>query len=261
MAQTSKELYIRETGAKDAPAILFLHGSPLSSRMWEPQLSQLTEYHCIAPDLPGHGKSSGVPLTDMRSITAAVATLVRERAANGRAHLVGLSFGGVVAQALMIHYPELVDHVILSGTATRLPGWIVSSAGLNEPILRILSPQQLAWLISLQFGIPKHYMDMMREDFATFSSRTILNVLKTYRDIEMPSATQSPTLVCVGSKETIAAKSSARALVRGSPGAKGVVIPGGGHVWNMEKADLFTAMVRAWITGKGLPTELVPLTP
>ncbi len=259
MPKTSTELYIRETGANDAPAILFLHGSPLSSQMWEPQLSQLTEYHCIAPDLPGHGKSSGIPLTDMRSITDALAGLVRERAANRRAHLVGLSFGGVVAQAMMVQYPELVDHVMLSGTATRLPGWIVWSAGLNEPILRILSPQQLAWLISLQFGIPRQYMDMMREDFAAFSSRTILNVLKTYRDIEMPSATRSPTLVCVGSQETIAAKSSARALVRGIPNAQGVLVPGGGHVWNMEKPELFTATVRAWLTDQPLPPEWHPL--
>jgi pimeloyl-ACP methyl ester carboxylesterase len=49
-------LYVRETGPHANPASLGLHGSSLSGRMWEPQLEHLPDFHCLAPDLPGHGQ-------------------------------------------------------------------------------------------------------------------------------------------------------------------------------------------------------------
>ena len=55
------KLYVRETGSPTNPAIVFLHASPLSGRMWLPQLERLTEFHCLAPDLPGHGQSASLP--------------------------------------------------------------------------------------------------------------------------------------------------------------------------------------------------------
>ena len=48
----------RETGPKDAPALLLLHGLPSSSRMFEPLFSRLSDrYHLVAPDYPGFGHS------------------------------------------------------------------------------------------------------------------------------------------------------------------------------------------------------------
>ena len=49
---STQGLYLYEAGDATAPAILFLHGSPLSGRMWLPQLERLAEFHCLAPDLP-----------------------------------------------------------------------------------------------------------------------------------------------------------------------------------------------------------------
>jgi len=51
-------IFYREGGPKDAPTILFLHGLPSSSRMFEPLFSRLSDrYHLIAPDYPGYGHS------------------------------------------------------------------------------------------------------------------------------------------------------------------------------------------------------------
>ena len=52
------ELFYREAGATDAPAILLLHGFPTSSHMFRNLIPELAEnYHVIAPDLPGFGFS------------------------------------------------------------------------------------------------------------------------------------------------------------------------------------------------------------
>ena len=51
-------IFYREAGAKDAPAILLLHGFPTSSHMFRNLIPVLAErYHVIAPDLPGFGFS------------------------------------------------------------------------------------------------------------------------------------------------------------------------------------------------------------
>ncbi|NUM44894.1 MAG: alpha/beta fold hydrolase [Anaerolineales bacterium] len=251
-------LHLHESGSPTAPALLFLHGSPLSGRMWHPQLQNLTEYHCLAPDLPGHGQSASRPWTGMTALAQELATLIRDRTPTGRAHIVGLSFGGVVAQAMMVHTPEVVDHVILSGTSTRLARWLVLTQKLNEPILRLLSPNQLAALVCMQFGIPKETQNFLRDDFKDFSAQTLSKVLETYGDIEMPAKSTSPTLAVAGAQETFVAKQAARALAKGIPHAQGALIPNAGHVWNLQHPILFNNLVRAWVTQEKLPEGIKP---
>lgn len=251
-------LHVREAGPPSAHAVVFLHGSPLSGRMWEPQLERLSDFHCLAPDLPGHGESAQFPVV-LPEIVRDLAALVREKAPLGKASIVGLSFGGVVAQALMIAAPDVVDHVILSGTATRMSRLLFGISMLNEPVLRLLRPEQVAALVCLQFGIPSRFREAMSEDFRAFSPRTLSQVMRTYLEIETPTRTVSPTLVAVGARETFYAKRAARALSRAIPGAKGVIVPRWGHVWNLEAPDLFSDTVRAWVADRPLPEGLSPL--
>lgn len=75
----------------------------------------------------------------------------------------------------------------------------------------------------------------------------------------MPAASRSPTLVAVGEKETFLAKRAARALSRAIPEAKGVSVPGVGHVWNFQVPDLFCETVRSWTNDRPLPAGLRPL--
>src|SRR3954468_4114679 len=53
------DVFYREAGPKDAPAVLLLHGFPASSFMFRNLIPQLaTRYHVIAPDYPGYGQSA-----------------------------------------------------------------------------------------------------------------------------------------------------------------------------------------------------------
>ena len=52
-------IFYREAGAKDAPTIVLLHGYPTSSHMYRNLINDLSaDYHLIAPDYPGFGRSS-----------------------------------------------------------------------------------------------------------------------------------------------------------------------------------------------------------
>jgi len=258
------ELYVHEAGPAGASVILFLHGSPTSGRMWQPQLERLTEFHCLAPDLPEHGQSAAVGPFTMADTVARLADLIHRTTPSGRAAIVGLSFGGVVAQAMMIQTPEVVDHVILSGTAARMGKVLLAllkvQLALNKPLMRLLSPDQLGGLMMAQFGIPAEYRSMMGEDMKCVSTDAMVRfIMATYADIVTPTAAPTPVLVIAGQKETPVAKAMARRLRKTIAGAEGAMIPGGGHVWNLQFPDLFADIVRAWVTDKPLPGGLLPL--
>ncbi len=242
--------------------ILFLHGGGLSGRMWQPQIERLPEFRCLAPDLPGHGQLAGVPLSIPDTVRR-LAELLRQEAPGGRAHVVGLSYGGVVAQALMVHCPELVDHVILSGSSVRLSGLLFGilklQAVLNRPLLKLLSPAQIAWLTAVQFGIPLEFRQAMGEDMRLVSADSFLALSLAYGEIETPPHFERPVLVCVGQKETLPAKMFARSLVQQMKGSHGALIPCLGHVWNLQAPDLFSQVVRAWVTDAPLPGDIQDL--
>src|SRR3989442_11068658 len=115
--------------------------------MWQPQIERLSNiYHCLAPDLPEHGKSTDIGLLTLENTSRVIANLIREQTPHGRAHIVGLSLGGLVALGLLRDVPEVVDHLMMSGTGS-LPGgigpMIAALSKLGKPLLRILKPAPL----------------------------------------------------------------------------------------------------------------------
>ena len=58
-------VFYREAGPKDAPTIVLLHGFPSSSRQFDTLVPLLaTQYHLVAPDFPGFGRSDAPPPSD-----------------------------------------------------------------------------------------------------------------------------------------------------------------------------------------------------
>jgi pimeloyl-ACP methyl ester carboxylesterase len=256
-------MHLYESGDPAAPAILFLHGSPLSGRMWQPQLETLSEFHCLAPDLPGHGLSSQMGAMPTDELVDSLARLIRSKSPNGKAHVVGLSYGGVVAQALISGAPKVVERALLSGTSGRL-SYFMSKVfrvylKINEPILKIMSPGLLGKLLAFQFGIPSKYIEMLSEDMKRMDPAVMVEVLmQSYFDIRTPVNTSISVLVTVGGRETPFAKSMAHNLTHQIPGAKGILLPGLSHVWNMQDPQLFARVARSWFNEGIIPEDLTP---
>src|SRR5947209_12212647 len=77
-------LYVHEAGPVDALSIVFLHGLGISSVMWQPQIERLSKsYHCLAPDLPEHGKSTDVGLLTLENSSGLIADMIHRYTPHG----------------------------------------------------------------------------------------------------------------------------------------------------------------------------------
>ncbi len=130
MASTSKQEWIvqgvptRLLAAGQGPAIVFIHGTGGSGKVWFNQLRRFeADYRVLAPDLPGYGRT---PLPDfIRSVDDYPAFVLALLDALGlsQAILVGNSMGGRVALQLALDHPERVAGLVLiNSSGLKLPG-------------------------------------------------------------------------------------------------------------------------------------------
>jgi pimeloyl-ACP methyl ester carboxylesterase len=132
------------------PTIVFLHGTRLTGASWATQVAALSEsFHCLTPDLPGHGRAGRTSFTLDRAARD-VAELIAREGHGGKAILVGLSLGGYVAMAVAAGWPERVLGLAISGATA-------------EPIgMRSLAYRGLAAIFSF---VPERGLDAVNSWF------------------------------------------------------------------------------------------------
>jgi pimeloyl-ACP methyl ester carboxylesterase len=255
------ELYMQKAGAATSPAIVFLHGGGISGRMWQPQIERLSEYYCLAPDLPEHAQSASIKPFTLQKATSEVVKLIQAHVPSGKANIVGLSVGGAVGLELLCTHPEVINRAILSGTTPKVGRILAQIIGvINMPILALLPRHQLAQMTIKGLNIPAPYDSFFIEDMKEMTPDLFRNVNQATTETQIPQTPIPPTLVIAGEKETRFVKSYARTISQTVQGATGKVAKGVGHAWNLEVPDLFNEVVRAWFTEKPLPSFLQPLT-
>ncbi|MCX8126341.1 MAG: alpha/beta hydrolase [Dehalococcoidia bacterium] len=114
--------------------VVFLHGGASDSRDWVPVMAQLSaDYHVLAPDLPGFGKSSNSrEQYRVVDFTTSVADFI-EKTCDRPVALLGHSLGGRVAIELAWRRPALVERMVLVdsagfGEVTRLGSFIIKAS-------------------------------------------------------------------------------------------------------------------------------------
>lgn len=107
--------------APDAPVVVLLHSLGTDLRMWEAQVTPLARrFRVVRYDCRGHGESdvAAGPLTIERLGRDVLALL--DHLEIQRAHLCGISLGGLTTLWLAVHHPERVDRAVLANTGARI---------------------------------------------------------------------------------------------------------------------------------------------
>ena len=89
--------------------VLLIHGWGMNHQVWQPVIDVLSEQCAVTVvDLPGHGRSADLELSDWESVLELLEPLLTEQMT-----VMGWSLGGLVAQKLAIRYPEKVTGLVM----------------------------------------------------------------------------------------------------------------------------------------------------
>ncbi|MEU7749253.1 alpha/beta fold hydrolase [Nonomuraea sp. NPDC049158] len=259
-------IYVRQDGPFDAPALVLIHGLAASTRSWDALVPLLTKSHrVIRIDLLGHGRSAkpagggyGMPEQGRRVGEA------MDRLGVKHATVVGHSTGGAVATALAEQRPDLVTSLVLIDTAPRLAAAVSSGGGVGEllyapvigPLLwRLRTDSLIRNAASSAFSrrgyqVPQAVVDDARGMtyhalIATTQTGDAYVNQRALPDRLIPLG--KPLLVIFG-EEDRRWRSSSAAEYSAVPGAKVELLPGVGHSPVMEDPPRTAALLLAFAT-------------
>ena len=242
-----------EAGDGQATPIVFLHGVGSDKSVWRPQLDHFgRERRAVAVDYPGYGDSDPSREGMSRDDYAAAILAAMSELRIGRAHICGLSLGGVVAIAMHAAAPDRMASLILADTFAIHPdGRAIYDRSLAASgDLRALAEARVDVLIaqSADPAVRAEVVETMaRIDPAAYRIGAEAVWLADQRD--RAGEIRVPTLVLCGTEDKVTPPTLSRALTHLIPGARYEPIEGAGHLTNLERPAEFNTLVGAFIRG------------
>lgn len=236
------------------PPLVFVHGAAGDSRFWQPQIAALAdEFTAVAWDEPGAGRSSDVPagfgLADYAECLADVIGAL----GLGAAHVAGLSWGGTVVLELYRRHPELVATLIMIDTYA---GW-KGSLATEEVRSRVAAARRMLAAPASEFdptlpGLfagepPIEFVALLEQIAAAVRPHSLETQLLVMADADLRDLLPQiavPTLLIWGELDVRSPLSVARQFEQAIPDTTLVVIPGCGHVSNLEAPDQVNDAIR-----------------
>lgn len=244
--------------AGHGPPLILLHGLPGDRRLWRRQLDDLAdEYTIVAWDAPGCGQSSA-PTEDfgIRDVARYLIAFIQALGVE-QPHVLGLSWGGGVALELYRAAPTIPKTLLLAsayaGWAGSLPADAVNqrlaayvrAAGMDrEDAMRGWAPGFFSTTAS------RDLVDEVVAIVSEFDPRVLVMLARSFAETdlrEMLPRIAIPTLLLYGDADTRSPLQVAEALHASIRGSKLVVLPGVGHVSNVEAPDQFDTAVRNFL--------------
>jgi len=240
--------------AGHGPAVVFVHGGAEDSRTWTPQLDALSdEFTVIAWDEPGAGGSSDVPASfGLSDYGDCLAALIRALDVSPCA-VVGISWGVTVILELYRRHPGVVRSLVL---ADGYAGWR-GSLGADEADARLAGLRDQPegsfdpTLPGLFAGPPPPpfvpLLETMSVDVRLHSMLTALTAMARADLTDVLDTIQVPTQLIWGALDARSPLSVAHEFKRRISGADLAVIPGCGHVSNLEAPQAFNDILRFFL--------------
>jgi pimeloyl-ACP methyl ester carboxylesterase len=250
------------TAGEGEPLVL-LHGFLCDSRCWRTQFIGLADqFRLVAWDAPGAGFSSDPP--ESFTVTDWAHTVAGFLDATGvhKAHFLGLSWGGMLAQEFYRLYSRRVDRLVLVDTYAGWKGSLPEDAvekrrvrcyrDASRPKDQVVSEWVPTEFFSNATPELAREMAAVVADFHALGFRLMAKSLAETDTSGWLNTIKVPTLLIWGDSDQRSPLNVAEQFHTAIPGSKLEVIPGAGHVSNMEKPDEFNAIVRRFLGSAAL---------
>lgn len=250
-------LHARVEGRAHGPFVALVNSLATDHTMWEPQVPVLADdYRVLRYDARGHGKSAAPagPYT-MDMLVDDLFGLLGHFGAQ-RAHIVGVSLGGLTAMAAALRHSPLVAAIVPCDCRADVPPEFVKGIDDRNVLVRAQGTQAIAdmmverWFTPPTLAAKPAYLEKIRamiratsvEGFTGCAEAIKLSGLRA-RAHEI----RSPSLFVVGAQDAALPVDMMRAMQGDVPGSELAVIPEAGHIANIENPDAFNAAVLGFL--------------
>ncbi|MGD9876739.1 alpha/beta fold hydrolase [Desulfococcus sp.] len=250
-AVDKKMLYYDRSDSETGPALILVHGSGGDHTHWPEGLRHHRGIRVYTPDLPGHGRSSGVGCTSVEAYADVIDRFARSLGIE-KAAVAGHSLGGAVALTLAIRKPGWLNGAILVGTGARLrvlPKIIDGFENAFEETIDMICRQSIGPRASaslkaaLQHQMLHNEPDVISGDYLACDH---FDVMDDIGNIDCPA------LVISATDDRMTPVKYGQYLSRHIPGATFALIEGAGHMMAVEKPEALIAEVVRFL---GIPSE------
>lgn len=241
------------------PVVVLVQGLAFPGAMWLTLPKTLVEmgFTVVTPDNRGSGQSAKPwrPWT-MRTMADDLAAVIADLGARGPVLVVGISLGGMIAQQLAVHHPQLVRGLVLAATTCGLPGLrpprlahlvtllraSLGTTGLDEALHRTLvhPESRRRW--------PNLFDDwdrvLAREGRSVVGTAGQLLAVLTHHVYFGLSRVRCPTVVMAGDSDLLIPPGNSKVVARRIRGATLEIIAQAGHAFPLEVPDALPRAVR-----------------
>jgi len=236
------------------PAIVLLHGAGFDHTSWALHTRWFAHhgFAVLAPDLPGHGRSAGNPLSTIADMADWTAALI-EAAGATSARLVGHSMGSLIALETAARHPARVSGLSLIGTAATMtvgPDLLRAAEANDQAAIDMVSIWGLGFQAelggSLAPGLWMHSgAQRVLEQCRPGVLYNDLAACNAYQGALAAAATITvPATLILGERDMMTPAKAGKALAAAIPHAKTIVLPGAGHMMMVERPDELLAALQ-----------------
>lgn len=248
-----------KAGDASRPRLILLHGMSTSGDSFREIMHELADvYHLIAPDIPGFGYTASTEPYTIPHLVEWLASFLDELGLP-EVHILGHSFGGLVATAFTLAYPHHVNRLVLMAPAVLVMGkypewvrrWSQYKTALNAVKLGNRMVKSKLWLerqVRIQFydatRHPDSVFERRKQDYQNArSTPDVLVAAASQRLSARLHEIQSHTCIIWGRQDPILRSSGATHLLNALPHAEAHLLDECGHVPQIEQLEQVTNIV------------------
>jgi 3-oxoadipate enol-lactonase len=237
--------------------VFFFHPFPLNRHAWDAQVAALApEHRVLALDFPGFGESGTPPAGLTLSSVAANASRLLRGLGLTRVSVVGLSMGGYLALELAAQDTGLVERLVLADT--RAGADSPEGAAGRERFAKRAEKEGVGWVADEM--LPKLLRrrpdpDVSRQVAAAIARAAPSGVAAAQRAMASRAdhrgtleKLRMPVLVLTGSEDALISPQESVHMVEMLPQGRLEVVPGAGHLSNLEEPDTFNRALVSFLT-------------
>jgi 3-oxoadipate enol-lactonase len=239
------DLHYDLSGPEGAPVVTFSNSIGTTLEMWDAQAKALSgHYRCLRYDTRGQGRSTTVDRSITINDLADDLAGLLDALGMPKAHIVGLSLGGMTAQAFTLRYPEQTTSLTLMATAAYLPpaeAWEQRAVTVCRDGMAAISDAVIArWFTPPYPDAFPQKVASVRDRFLQMDPNGYAACCRVIRDMDLRQdigLITTPTLIIAGADDLatpVALMEDIRTRIAGS---ELVVLPDAAHILAIEQAN------------------------